>query len=622
MFYSLRNRLILFFVTLLVLSFSTLAILLFNEARSVIRSYIESSALEKMDEYGSYVDMVQTQIYDLASLVFNSNTTEEWDSIVSNPDVGSGEKMLAHLQMSQFLTRAANSYSSVSSVSIYRQEGLWIGSGSASPMESGGFFKQEDWYTRFFAEGKHWAAAHQDQAELEQNNRHPVVSMLMPIGSFEPSRTRSVMKINIDADYFTRPLDRIHLGEKGNIYLLDENGQPLLEPSSFQISASDRERVRQIRSGPAKQGVLYVSDEQGQTSIIVYKKLAMTDWMLIGKVSEADLYANLFKLRISIIIAASVLLVTSIIVASLLSYSITKPLSRLVSAMNDIKRGDFAKAQRKIPPALPVHSEIGYVTFTFGEMTRQLNEHIKTEFELKLLRQQAEYKALLLQINPHFLFNTLELLSSLAMQKRTDDTVSVIESLGKMLRFSLHINDDLTPLKEELKYVRDYIAILRIRFGERLQINLKQQPGLDSLETIKFILQPLIENAVKYSLPERQEAIVRIEVYRANRHIHLVVQDNGPGMSDESIAKFLHAPSPARLEQILSSSSWHIGLGNVLARCRLYYGDSFNVHIRSRPLDEDNEQAAPGTRIELMIPITENVREPELPDIETMKKER
>ncbi|MEJ8302717.1 sensor histidine kinase [Saccharibacillus sacchari] len=622
MFYSLRNRLILFFVILLVLSFSTLAILLFNEARSVIRSYIESSALEKMDEYGSYVDMVQTQIYDLASLVFNSDTTEKWDAAVSNPEIGSGEKMLAHLQMSQFLTRAANSYSSVSSVSIYRQEGLWVGSGSGSPVESGDFFKQEDWYVRFFAEGKHWVAAHRDQAELEQNNMHPVVSMLMPIGNFEPSRSRSVMKINIDADYFTQPLDRIHLGEKGTIYLLDENGQPLLEPSSFEIGAADRENIRKIRSGSAKQGVLYVSDEQSRTSIIVYKKLAMTDWILIGKVSEADLYANLFKLRVSIVVAASVLLLTSVIVASLLSYSITKPLSKLVSAMNDIKRGDFEKAQRKIPPALPVHSEIGYVTFTFGEMTRQLNEHIKTEFELKLLRQQAEYKALLLQINPHFLFNTLELLSSLAMQKRTDDTVSVIESLGKMLRFSLHIQDDLTTVREELKYVRDYVAILQIRFGDRLHIDLKQQPGLDELKMIKFILQPLIENAVKYSLPQRRKATVNIEVYREQRHIHLTVQDNGPGMSDGSVHRFLHAPSPARLEQILSSSSWHIGLGNVLARCRLYYGDSFTVHIYSPPLDDDSGPTAAGTRIELVIPVTEHMREPENAEIETMKKER
>lgn len=94
MFYSLKSRLIAIFCLLFVLSFVTLSILLFNESRSIIRSYIESSALEKMDEYGSYIDMVQTQIYDLASIVFNSDITNNWDAVASDSASTEGEKIL------------------------------------------------------------------------------------------------------------------------------------------------------------------------------------------------------------------------------------------------------------------------------------------------------------------------------------------------------------------------------------------------------------------------------------------------------------------------------------------------------------------------------------------------
>ena len=102
---------------------------------------------------------------------------------------------------------------------------------------------------------------------------------------------------------------------------------------------------------------------------------------------------------------------------------------------------DFDGAENRIPADEKVRNEVSYVTTTFRNMVSRLRYHIKTEFELKLLKQQAEYKALLMQINPHFLFNTLELLSSLAMQQRTQDTVRVIEALGKMMRFSLKISN-------------------------------------------------------------------------------------------------------------------------------------------------------------------------------------
>ncbi|CAM4509708.1 two-component system sensor histidine kinase YesM [Paenibacillus endophyticus] len=595
MFYSLKSRLIAIFVLLFVLSFVTLSFLLFNQSRSIIRSYIESSALEKMDEYGSYIDMVQTQIYDLASIVFNSDITNSWNAIASDPSATDGERNLAHFHMSQFLTQTTNSYSSVSSVAIYRQEGLWVSSGNF--VVTNPSFLQEDWYNNFKNKEEYWISAHTDAAELRNNNKHPVVSMLMPIGSYEPSLTKSVMKINVSADYFLEPLGRIHLGESGTIYLLDQNGKPMLSQADYETRSDMLAQVQEIRQGWRKQGVLYMNNAQGEKEILVYKKLAQTNWMLVGFVSEDDLYAQLFRLRSSIWIVASILLLLSLVLASWLSHGITKPLSRLVLAMRHIQRGDFANAESRLLPQRSVRNEVGFATETFRSMVHQLREHIKTEFELKLLRQQAEYKALLMQINPHFLFNTLELMSSLAMQKRTEDTVQVIESLGKMMRFSLKMDDDLIRLEEELLYVDYYISILRIRFGERLCISMEKEGNLERLSVVKFIFQPLIENAVKYSAAYRQEAKVHISVRHAEGKVHLVVSDNGPGFTPEKKRQVLESSTTAQLDQILTSRSSQIGLGNVLSRCRLYYESLFEVRI-----DSSSEE---GTSIELILPAQE-----------------
>ncbi|MGO4696038.1 sensor histidine kinase [Paenibacillus sp. 2TAB26] len=595
MFYSLKSRLIAIFCLLFVLSFVTLSIFLFNESRSIIRSYIESSALEKMDEYGSYIDMVQTQIYDLASIVFNSDITNNWDAVASDSASMEGEKNLAHYRMSQFLTQTTNSYSSVSGVAVYRQDGMWVSSGNL--VVSNDSFLKEKWYLDFKNEDQYWIPAHTDVAELRNNNKHPVISMLMPISSFEPSLTKSVMKINVSADYFLEPLGRIHLGESGTIYLLDQHGKPMLSQNEYGAHSEMVRQVDDLRTGWRKQGVVYLNNLSGEKEILVYKKLPKTNWMLVGFVSEKDLYSQLFRLRSTILIVAAVLLIVSLILATWFSHGITKPLSRLVLAMRHVQRGDFVLAESRLAPEKRVRNEVGFATETFRNMVTRLRQHIKTEFELKLLRQQAEYKALLMQINPHFLFNTLELMSSLAIQRRTDDTVEVIESLGKMMRFSLKISDDLVPLEEELVYVHYYLSILKIRFGDQLNITIEEEGDLLRLSTVKFIFQPLIENAVKYSFMHQSEAIIRIRVSHAAGRVHLIVSDNGPGMTSEQQKKLLERSESVQLEQILTSRSSQIGLGNVLARCRLYYESLFEVRIDST-LGE-------GTTIELILPAQE-----------------
>ena len=405
------------------------------------------------------------------------------------------------------------------------------------------------------------------------------------------------MKVNVSSDFLLEPLNRIHLGESGNIYLLDQEGSLVLPQGGFAAYPEAAGKLKEVIASPTKQGVVYVDNRRGSTDILVYKKLTKNNWLLAGFVSEEDLYANLSRLGSSMTILATVLLVAAIMLASWLAYSITKPLSRLVSAMRHVQKGDFAYAEQQIPEQRVIRHEVDYATSTFRQMVQQLRSHIKTEFELKLLRQQAEYKALLLQINPHFLFNTLELLSSLAIQGKTKPTVSIIEALGKMLRFSLRISEDLIPLNEELTYIRHYVTILQIRFGDRLHLTLEEEGELEQLEIAKFILQPLIENAVKFGFAEQMEARVVITVRQEGGRLHLIVADNGSGMSTQRVAELTDNRGTMEMDQILRSKSSQIGLRNVLARCQLYYGSLFDYTIESRDSGPNR-----GTRIELTVP--------------------
>lgn len=594
MFFSLKNRLIAFIVVLFVLAFGTLSYLLFKESRTVIRSYIESSALEKMEEYGSYVDMVQMQIYDVASLVFNSDMGKNWDNAIGDPNLPEGEKMLANLAMSRFLTQATNSYTSISDVSIYRRNGLRIGIENQVVYDPA--FVQESWYTNFYTLGERWLPAHTDQQERVRDHGNPVVSLLMPIGTFHHATAQNVMKVNVSESYFLEPLRRIHLAENSTIFLLGEQGNPILSQQVDALGAIATAEIDRIRNSPLKSGVTYLTNQEGQRDILVFKKLGRTGWMLAGLAPKRKC-TSLHKLQSTIVVVTIALILVSLLAAAWLSHGVTKPLTRLVLAMRQVQRGAFDQADSLLPPDKNVKSEISYVIFTFRYMISQLRQHIQNEFELKLLRQQAEYKALLIQINPHFMFNTLELVSSLAIQRRTDDTVQVIEDLGKMMRFSINTNDDRVRLTEELDYVQRYISILQTRFGHKLNISITTEGTLNTLVIIKFILQPLIENAVKYSFQHQTTAQVRIRINRMYDRLHISVSDNGPGIPAEIIQKLQHPVAPSSLESILHNEGWHIGLGNVIARCRLHYGGLFTVHM------ENDERG--GACIELILPVQE-----------------
>ncbi|WP_339819641.1 sensor histidine kinase [Paenibacillus sp. FSL R7-0216] len=594
MFFSLRNRLIAVFVVLLVISFCVMFLISYNKSSAILRSDSETAALEKMTAYTALINSTIGQIYDFSSIIYNSEITNEWSEYVSDPKLSDGQKMLKNIQLSKFLTRTVNNYSIIATASIYRKDGLYVGLDNRILQDPS--FLEADWYTDFYKSEQHWAPASVDPYEPVRLKQHEVISFLIPIGTFSISQATAVMKVNVRAEYFKDPLSQVHLGTHGTIFLLSGEGEPLLGQPLSDFDEPVLNKLMDIRGHGPREGVFYARP-QGEDMIYVYKKLQFNDWMLVGAVSEKELLANLINLKSGILVATGTLLVFAVLAAVWISYSITKPLGGLVAAMRLVQRGEFAQAEQRIPERQQVNHEVGFVTATFRNMIVRLRAHLKSEFELKLRRQQAEYRALLMQINPHFLFNTLELLSSLVIQRRTDDAVDVIESLGKMLRFSLNAKSDLIPLRDEVTYTESFAAILNHRFAEQLDLSMENAVPDRPVYIVKFILQPLVENAVKYSQVKSDVAVVRIRIWEEEQRLLLQVRDNGVGMDPELVRQLNAEYQHSQLEQVLSTGGRQIGLRNILARCALYYGAGFAFSIQSAPEE--------GTTITLSLPIGE-----------------
>ncbi|MNR21423.1 putative sensor-like histidine kinase [compost metagenome] len=166
---------------------------------------------------------------------------------------------------------------------------------------------------------------------------------------------------------------------------------------------------------------------------------------------------------------------------------------------------------------------------------------------------------------------------------RNDLVMDATEALGQMMRYSLDLSSDQVWVPEEFAYIRDYLFILKLRHDDRLEVRINEAPEAGELRMPKFILQPLVENAVKYSLENGGNALVELGATARDGWLYLTIADNGIGMSRELAADLQRGLSGPDTTAILYTKGNSIGLRNVLARCRVQYGEAFEVCIDTSP---------------------------------------
>ncbi|OMF21798.1 histidine kinase [Paenibacillus sp. FSL H8-0548] len=590
MFFSLRSRLMAAFSLLLVVPFITLVFVLSEESAKLIRQSIEISTSQTIEQFGSHVNTSMTQVEEIGNQVMSNRVTQQWITAQMSPDSTAEERLLAKQELMEY----------VSSYSINNSSGISIGVFSDF---TGGIWTQDrtyleqDWYNRFLDEDKRWTEAHSDPDQADTIMKARLVnSFLLPLVQLQSFTKSGIVKINYPTSVLRDAIEKIRFGKTGQAFLLTSDGSSVLDQKlpedSLMVLSTGLTEIKAAKEYEAS-GVFPIQRDS-ETYLLFYRYFEEQDWYVIGEVPEKELFVKIEQIRRTMLFISLILLLLIILVAYWLSSGITRPLTAMARAMKHVERGEFAQAFSIMPKVRTGHSEVGYVTRVFENMTTRLRFLIETEFETNLRRKNAEYKALLLQINPHFFNNTLEIIGGLAAMKKNDVLMDATEALGQMMRYSLNLNSDLVKAKEEMNYIRDYLFILQLRYEDRLQVDIEEDLAVGSLLIAKFILQPIVENAVKYSLEESGVAKISLRVKREQDKLCMTVADNGIGMDADLVEHLMKELSAADSVDILNSGGDSIGLRNVLSRCRLYYGEQLEVSIDST--------RGEGTEIRISIP--------------------
>ena len=304
-----------------------------------------------------------------------------------------------------------------------------------------------------------------------------------------------------------------------------------------------------------------------------YTKIpANENWYLCTKVETA----NLTKETSSFIMMLTSLLVLftliTIVVCIYLSRSITKPISNLNETMQK------ASSNLQIVADQSDIEEINSLSRSFNQLIRKIDN---------LLKKIKEDAKLQRQINPHFLYNTLDALNWKALQHQDTEMTTLIRSLCDFYRISLSNGDEFIPITDEIKHVECYLKIQSIRFKNQFTYDLEVEPHLLSMYCLKILLQPLIENAITHGLrPLDHPGEIHIRIFTQENNIIMTVEDNGVGMSDQILDEVNNG---------LSNQALHkYGLYNINQRIRLTYGETYGIHIQS--------QLNSGTKVTVTIP--------------------
>ncbi|OCT10772.1 hypothetical protein A8709_23350 [Paenibacillus pectinilyticus] len=406
------------------------------------------------------------------------------------------------------------------------------------------------------------------------------------VNLLNPNEILGYLTYTINLNFLTDILHRDKDSSSTVMMLISENGEPIMNHLSeedhthmkalFTSHPSIYDELRK-RHSYNDQGYLFTSYED------VY-----THWLLVAITPQLELTRGLNEIYITSLWVGGGLIVATIIFSTLFASFLTKPLRDIISKMKLVAFGNF---KVKVEPQRYFNQESEQLALHFTYMVENFRYLVQEVYEKQDLERKATLRALQAQVNPHFLYNTLDNIFWGLESEGGSKTSQVILDLSQMLRYALNPNSSMTTLEEELWHIKRYISIIQYRYPGRFQTHIHVPEELLCCQIPRLLIQPIVENAITYGIePKKSAKELRIEATESQGIVTLTISDDGAGIPEEKL-KVLLKKRRATGEQ---QSDKGLGILNVHERLALHYGDTFGVQISS--------EVGVGTQITMKFP--------------------
>lgn len=398
------------------------------------------------------------------------------------------------------------------------------------------------------------------------------------------------MNVAID-EYVLRQFYSTLMETGTQVFICDEKGNMIsnMEKDFEAISKTEHTYLNEIFSGKDTGYVEY--EERGVPYVAIYSSLSQNSWRIVKTVPKNVLYAEINKMQDMVLIGCFIVGIIMFAVSYIYSKMLTKPISKMIGQMAEVEAGNL-----NVTVDIQTNKEMRELGNSFNHMVQRVRHLVDEVVETERNKNEMELEVLHAQINPHFLYNTLNTIRLMAKMKGEDNISDAVVALVKLLRVSINMGKSMIRVKDEITYVENYLLIQRLRFNQQFEMRYDILSEAEELFIPKLILQPIVENALIYCTEELEEQgktlIIHIYSQRVEERMDIIVEDNGPGMADDVLNNIL------KDEKDINKFST-VGLNNVNQRVKMYFGEGYQIQIIS--------EKGKGTKVIIPIPIRQEV---------------
>lgn len=569
---SIQSSIFMYFTVTAIIAIALISLIIFQRFTNSLNATIIEENSGIVGQLGESVDSYLRNAMKVSDSIYY-NVIKNTD--ISNDDIKKGMNLIY-----------VNNDNMIDDIALISGKGELIESMPALRLKDNSNVLEKDFFKKSMAESEYinFSMPHiRDLFDRNESSYSWVISLSRAVEvTDEGKATQALLLINLNYRYFEEIFSNVNLGNGGYVYLTNDRGDIIWHPKQNEIY-SGRFNEDNKYAATLKDGIT-VENLSGKNLTLNVRTIGYTGWKLVGVTPSAALGIDGIKFRFFVLFVADLFLFLLAMINAFISDKISNPIKRLDGSVREIESGNL---DVEIVPSgsyevehlgKSIKNMLGRIKVLMSDLVAEHNAKRKSEFD-----------TLQSQINPHFLYNTLDIIVWMIENENSDKAVNIVTALAKFFRISLSKGKNIIIVKDEVEHVRNYLMIQNMRFKNRFEYSIDVDEKVLSYSSLKLMLQPLVENAIYHGMEFMDgDGEIDVKVFKEDDSLYFMITDNGLGMSEDMVETLLSK------DFVPSKKGSGIGVKNVNERIKLYFGSEYGLKVESEP-DE-------GTKITIHLP--------------------
>lgn len=569
---SIQSSIFMYFTVTAIIAIALISLIIFQRFTNSLNATIIEENSGIVGQLGESVDSYLRNAMKVSDSIYY-NVIKNTD--ISNDDIKRGMNLIY-----------VNNDNMIDDIALISGKGELIESMPALRLKDNSNVLEKDFFKKSMAESEYinFSMPHiRDLFDRNESSYSWVISLSRAVEvTDEGKATQALLLINLNYMYFEEIFSNVNLGNGGYVYLTNDRGDIIWHPKQNEIY-SGRFKEDNKYAATLKDGIT-VENVSGKNLTLNVRTIGYTGWKLVGVTPSAALGVDGIKFRFFVLFVADLFLFLLAMINAFISDKISNPIKRLDGSVREIESGNL---DVEIVPSGSY--EVEHLGKSIKNMLGRIKVLMSDLVDEHNAKRKSEFDTLQSQINPHFLYNTLDIIVWMIENENSDKAVNIVTALAKFFRISLSKGKNIITVKDEVEHVRNYLMIQNMRFKNRFEYSIDVDEEVLSYSSLKLMLQPLVENAIYHGMEFMDgDGEIDVKVFKEDDSLYFTITDNGLGMSEDMVETLLSK------DFVPSKKGSGIGVKNVNERIKLYFGSEYGLKVESEP-DE-------GTKITIHLP--------------------